>query len=186
MLGTFRSGDYAAIESVPLPGVRLGDVVVFRVPNRDADANEIVHRVIAILPKGLVTRGDNKPHADTMVVTADNLTGRVTHVERDGKRRLVRGGRVGLLWARTLWTWLYIRNLVVRLGRGPYRRLRRSGLVPQLWRPSITQVRLATEDGPLVKYVCGGRTVARWWPEEGSFECRRPYDLVIPRPDGAA
>jgi hypothetical protein len=34
----------------------------------------------------------------------------------------------------------------------------------------------------VVKYVCGKRTVARWWPETGQFQCRKPYDLIISRP----
>jgi len=43
-------------------------------------------------------------------------------------------------------------------------------------------VRLVTDDGPLVKYVHGRRTVACWWPETQRFWCRRPYDLVVRSP----
>jgi len=39
------------------------------------------------------------------------------------------------------------------------------------------------DNKPLVKYICGGRTVARWWPEQDRFECKKPYDLVIRRED---
>ncbi|MFB0535254.1 MAG: signal peptidase I [Anaerolineae bacterium] len=189
MGGTFRPGDCLTVEPVSLADVRPGDVVVYRGPNDQGDTEELVHRVVAAAPGGLVAHGDNNPCADMPLVTADNLLGRVTHVERDGRTRLVRGGRLGLLHARVLHArrhvWRQVRGLVACLGRGPYRWLRESGLVPRLWQPTVMKVRLATENGPLVKYVCGGRTVARWWPHQNRFECQKPYDLVIPRPDGA-
>ena len=39
-----------------------------------------------------------------------------------------------------------------------------------------------TEDGPLVKYVCGNRTVAYHWVNEDHFKCCKPYDLVLVKP----
>ena len=69
------------------------------------------------------------------------------------------------------------------LMRRPYSGLRGSGLVPRLWQPTITRVYLAGGGDPVVKYVCSGQTVARWWPETDRFLCRKPYDLIISRPD---
>ncbi len=45
-----------------------------------------------------------------------------------------------------------------------------------------TQVRLATERGPLVKYLHGGRTVACWWVEERKLCYYKPYDLLLAPP----
>jgi hypothetical protein len=189
MLGTFRLGDRLALTPMSTHEVRPGDVVVFRGPNHRDGEDELVHRIVAGTPEGWVARGDSNPCADATLVTAENLLGRVTHVERGGRSWPVHGGRRGLLRARILHVWRrlsrYAWRWTVRLGRGPYRRLRSCGLVGRLWRPEVSRVRLNTEEGPLVKYVCGRRTVARWWPQEDRFECRRPYDLVIPRPDGA-
>ena len=189
MGGTFRPGDCLTVAPASLTDVRPGDVVVYRGPNHQGDAEELVHRVMAVAPGGLVARGDNNPCADTTLVTADNLLGRVTHVERGGKTQPVRSGQLGRLRARFLHArrrvWRCAWGLVVRVGRRPYRWLRNSGLIPRLWRPAVMKIHLATENGPLVKYVCGGRTVARWWPQRNHFECQKLYDLVIPRPDGA-
>ena len=188
MGGTFRPGDCLIVAPVSLADVRPGDVVVYRGPNHQGDAEEFVHRVVATAPGGLVAHGDNNPCPDIPLVTADNLLGRVTHVTRGGKTQPVHGGRLGLLHARVLHArrhvWRQVWGLVACLGRGPYRWLRESGLVPRLWQPTVMKVRLATENGPLVKYVCGGRTVARWWPDQNRFEYQKPYDLVIPGPDG--
>jgi hypothetical protein len=185
MLGTLRSGDQVVIEPVPLTAIRPGDVVAFRPTTADDGKIPIVHRVVAIRPAGLLTQGDNNAQADEELVTADRLLGRVTYVERGGRRRLVRGGRAGQLWVVYLRAWRRAYYLTAWLGRGLYRRLRASGLMRRVWRPKITRVRLVNNHGTQVKYVCGGRTVARWWPHQNRFQCQKPYDLVIPRPDGA-
>ena len=187
MAGTFRPGDYLTIIPASLESVQAGDVVAFEGMDAEGEPDVIAHRVVVVLPEGLATKGDNNPWSDGVLVTEDNLLGRVTRFERRGRRRRVCGGRWGLLRAR----WLRARRRagwrsgrsVASMGRRPYRWLRGSGLVPRLWRPAITRVYLAADDDPVVKYVCGGRTVARWWPESGRFQCRKPYDLVISRPD---
>jgi hypothetical protein len=186
MLSIFRPGDYLIIEPASIAAIRPGDVVVFQGLDRAGEPDDVVHRVIAVTPDGLVTRGDNNPQVDDALVTQDNLLGRVTHVEREGRARPVPGGRRGLLRARTLRVWARVRRrgwqMVRLVGRWPYRLLRTSGLVRLVWQPTITRIRIEAERGPLVKYLCGMRTVAWWWPETGRFRCRRPYDLVIHRP----
>jgi signal peptidase I len=184
MLGTLHRGDRVPIEPVPIAAIRPGDVVAFLGANGRGEPQELVHRTIALRPGGLVTRGDNNLCVDDALVTADKLLGRVTHVEREGRIRRVRGGCLGLLRGRVLHARIHARALAVAVGRGPYGWLRRSGLAPRLWRPTITRLQVATEKGPLIKYLSRGRTVARWWPAQGRFECDRPYDLVIPRPTG--
>ncbi len=186
MAGVFRPGDYLTLEPVPIAEIRPGDVVIYAGRDQAGEPEDVVHRVVARAPGGLVTRGDNNPHADHTLVTAENLLGRVTHVTRGGRTWPVRGGRWGLWQARAFragrrvlgLTW----RLIVPVGRWPYRALRRSGLVARLWRPAIVRLRLETANGPLVKYIRGGRTVAWWWPDQGRFRCRRPYDLIIRRP----
>ncbi len=185
MLGTLRPGDQLVIEPVPFTAMRPGDVVAFRPTAADDEKIPIVHRVVAIRPAGLLTQGDNNAQVDAELVTADRLLGRVTYVEGGGRRRLVRGGRAGQLWVVYLRARRRVYHLAARLGHGPYQFLRASGLMRRVWRPRITRLRLVNNRGTLVKYVCGGRTVARWWPDQNRFECRKPYDLVIPRPDGA-
>jgi len=185
MAGTFRPGDCLTMVPVPLAELRPGDVVVYRGANHQGQAHELVHRIVGITPEGLVALGDNSPSADPILVTADNLLGRVTHVQRKGKARVVHGGLLGLWQARILHARRSVLRLTARVGRRPYHWLRESGLMPGLWRPSVSTVRLATEDGPLIKYICGGRTVARWWPWQKRFECHKPYDLFIPHPDDA-
>ena len=186
MLGAFCPGDCLTIEPASIAALRPGDVVIYQGRDPAGEPEDVAHRVVAVTLGGLVTRGDNNPQLDNVLVTQDNLLGRVTHVERAGRTRPVWGGRMGLLRVRVRHAWRRVLRLGWRLlrivGRRPYRWLRGSDLVRRLWRPEMMRVLVTTQDGPLVKYVSGRRTVARWWPETGRFRCRRPYDLVISRP----
>ncbi len=182
MRGTFRSGDCLLVMHVLLAELRPGDVVVYRGQNEQGQADELVHRVVAVAAGAAIAKGDNNPRADTTPITSDNLLGRVTHVQRNGKTRQVWGGQLGLMRARIFRIGKWARRWIVRLGRGPYCWLRGSGLILRLWQPSVLRVRLVTKDGPLVKYVHDGQTVARWRPTEGRFDCQKPYDLVL-RPE---
>lgn len=187
MAGTFRPGDYLIIESVRLADVRPGDVVIYRGQENARESEEVVHRVVAIAPDGLVTRGDNNPRVDDMPVSQEALLGRVTRVERAGRVRPVRGGRWGLLQSRALRAWRRARQCswqVLRLaGRWLYRWLRTSGLVRWCWRPTLIRLLVTNGDGLVVKYIHRGRTVALWRPATRRFRCSRPYDLIILHPN---
>lgn len=185
MAGTFRPGDLLTLECVHVADIRPGDVVVYRGPDHQHAPVELVHRIVAVKLEGLVARGDSNPCVDATLVTKDNLLGRVTQLDRDSRMRPVRGGRLGLCRAQILRARLSVWQTIKRLGRRPYRWLRASGVVARYWHPRITKMSFNSDEGPLVKYVYKVRTVARFWPASGRFECQKPYDLVIPRPDRA-
>ena len=89
MAGSFRAGDYVTVAPVNLADVRTGDVVVYRRPDHQGDADELVHRIVAAMPEGLVARGDDNPCADATLVTADDLLGRFTYIERYSPQPMV-------------------------------------------------------------------------------------------------
>lgn len=183
MEGSFRFGDRLIIEPVALKYVKLGDVVVYQGLNSRFDEDYLVHRVISIRPEGLVTQGDNNPCPDKNFVNEENLVGRVFHVERDGKKISVCNWHLGMIRVRVRRKLDHLRNRIWRLvrsvGRGTYSWIRESGLVPLMWRPSISKVFLMTENGSMIKYISRNRTVGEYWPENGRFKCCKPYDLVL-------
>jgi hypothetical protein len=190
MRGTLYRGDCIRVTSVKFSDLRPGDLVVYR--NTDTPDGKVVHRIVRIIPGGLIARGDFNAKADLNVVLEEAIIGRVTHIERRGKTHRVRQGRWGLWRGRWLYWWnpkrIQIKGFVVRrifpLGRWFYRWLRESGIVTRLWHPSIVKVQLEGEQGPLVKFVVKGtRTVAYWSPGMKRFSCRKPYDLIIRRPE---
>ena len=179
MDGTLRPGDRLTIAPVDLAAVCAGDVIVFRRAMAQGSDEELAHRVIAVQPAGLATRGDNNPRSDASLVTAENLLGTVVQLERSGASRAVRNGRPGLLRARLLHARHALWTILRRAGRAPYGWLRASGVVARLWRPAIRRIHFTTAQGHLLKYVCRGKTVANWWPQRGYVEFRKPYDLVL-------
>ena len=188
MRGTFRAGDYLTVIPVALREIRPGDIVIYRKPMSVPDDDDTVaHRVIKVMPGGLIMRGDFNPASDLTVVMEEDIVGRVARFERRGKTRAVIGGRIGLLCGRWFHVWhparlrfqRAIRRRVVPLGRWFYHWLRTSGVIARVWRPPLTRISLTTPHGPIVKYTHRGRTVAVWWSQRRRLQCRKPYDLIL-------
>ena len=185
MAGTFRPGDCLILKPVPLHHIRKGDVVIFRIikDQEKEEEKHLAHRVMAVSPGELVTRGDNNPYCDDSPVTPDNLVGRVEIVERSGKKKRVRGDSRGLIRARLLHTRLILKKILKFFFKNPYRLIKKSRIVSYLWHPVFKIVYFKTDKGLLVKYLHGERTAAYWWLDQGRFQCKKPYDLVLRRPD---
>ena len=179
MTGTFRAGDMLIVRETAFEDARPGDVVAFRAPGGDDDANLIVHRVVARAAGGLITRGDACGAPDTARVQPGDLVGRVIQAQRGRRVRRVWGGWTGRCWARAL----RLRKHMLAVARLPYRWLRASGIVRHVWRPAVTQVSVMTTLGTVLKYLCGARAVAVWRPEAKAYWCEKPYDLVLDAPD---
>ena len=178
MLGTFRPGDWLRIEKIALAQVRKGDVIVFGRPDM-GEEDFVVHRVVGMGPEGPVTRGDNNLKNDKTRMTEENLLGRVIHFERGEKIHKVWNGRLGMLRVRALHARFRSISVVRFFLSKPYQSLKRSGIVARIWRPEIEIIHFETQDGPLVKYIHKGRTVASCLTDSNRWWFRRPYDFVI-------
>jgi hypothetical protein len=187
MSDVFLPGDLLTITPAVITGIRPGDVVIYRWMDRKGQSADVVHRVVAVQDGGLVTRGDNNPQPDSRLVTEAMLLGRVTSVQRGYQSRRVQGGGWGLFQADVRRAWRSVkrsnRRWISRLGGQAYRWVRQRNLARRLWRPRLVRLLLASERGPLIKFICNQRTVATWEPDTGRFQCRKPYDLIIRRPD---
>jgi hypothetical protein len=181
MAGTFRPGDCLVVKPATWEQIHAGDVVVFR--SVGEEKNEIVHRVLSVRSGGMLTRGDANPKPDPDLVSRDALVGVVTSYERAGRFHPVHGGWRGLLGAAWLRFVQRLRQFFALVLRPLYRWLRKLGWVGFFWRPELTEIHLETAHGPLVKYIYRRRTVAQYWRKSGYFEARKPFDLVIRRPD---
>jgi len=180
MHGTFREGEMLFVAPAPLESARPGDVVAFYRPNGRGEMTAIAHRVRARRRQGeaLLTQGDAAAVPDAELVDAAHFIGGVRLAQRGHKLYRVRNGAAGVLWAQALrlgWR-------AAQWGRAPYRRLRASGVLRRWIHPKLTQVRLNTDRGPLVKILHGKRTVAYWWVKEQRLCCYKPYDLFVAPP----
>jgi hypothetical protein len=185
MMPTFRPGYLLYIRS-DASDISPGDVIVFDNPSGN---NHTVHRVVSISGRGLITRGDNNRLCDFTPVLPDYLIGRVEMLEDQGRLIPVASGRWGLRLARFGWGVRWINRRLRHLFWRPYNGIRNCGLIRKIlqrwFSPYLKVVHLNTPDGPLVKTTFQERTVALWRPQQGHFECRKPFDLFVPRPDGA-
>ncbi|MGB2963632.1 MAG: signal peptidase I [Anaerolineales bacterium] len=189
MQGTFCPGDSLTVRPISLNKVRRGDIIIYRQMDKQDVAEEIIHRVVDLVPAGLVTCGDSNPFNDAGQVTAENLVGVVTCLERNNRVKKVHGGRRGLWLARFWGGARWIDRRLRRLFWKPYDKIRNCALIRQIlyrwFSPYLKVAHLNSPEGPLVKTIFRGRTVALWKPQQGQFECRKPYDLFVPRPDGS-
>lgn len=185
MGGTFRPGDALVISAVGVAAVRCGDVVVFANRNGVAEARDVVHRVVRVVPEGLITRGDSNRFEDPEPVTGANLVGVVHEARRGGRRIAVACGRRGVWRARVQRLRWLARVMLGRLARRPYHALRMSGAVRRVWMPAFKVLVVRYENGPMAKVVVGGHSVASINLSTGRFVCRKPYDLVLRRDDFA-
>jgi len=173
---TFHEGDLLRIVQVNFTSIESGDVIAFC--SAQHSYTMIAHRVYVCKQDVLYTQGDALRVPDREPVTAGALLGRVEYVERQGKVYPVLGGWQGRLWV----TGLYLMRMFVNLFRRPYLGLRASGLVQRCAVPLVSQVALSTPEGPRIKYLFLGRSVATWQPAQGRFTCRKPFDLFIKPP----
>ncbi len=178
MKGTFKPGDKLIIETIPLIQIKRGDLIIFRVIDQERE-DFVVHRVVDKKPCGLVTRGDNCREQDKELVAEENIYGRVIEYDRQGKIHKAWNGRLGMLRAGALHGRLQIIRILKFFLRKPYLMIRESGIVAKLWRPEIEIIHFETPDGPLIKYVHKGKTVAICWTEKNHWWYRQPYDFII-------
>lgn len=183
MAPLFNPGDMLCARFPVWQNIRPGDVVIIHWGNHINHSEHVVHRVVSVNREYLNTQGDNNLKLDAQVVTNDNLAGLVFSFGRKGKIYSVRGGRLGLFYAHLVHMRNYIWMLIKRVSRRAYRWIRRSGLVARVWQPAISQIRVMTDEGPLIKYCFGTRTVARWWPQQKRFQVVKPFDLVLSDPE---
>ena len=180
MAGTLAAGDCVQVVPVAFDELVPGDVVLCKLAGRT-----VVHRIVGRDGSGLITRGDGNWGADTDRLTPENLMGLVVEREHLGRRMPVSGGALGLRRARIRRVGLWLRYQLGRMWAGPYALLVRSRCLRWCWAPRITAARFCIPGGgEITKYIHHGRTIARWFPRECKWECRKPYDLVLQPPDG--
>lgn len=90
-----RDGDIVVIHPFGADRPRTGDVVAFIHP---AAGRLAIHRVICMTPRGFIVRGDNTLMADGCI-EAGSILGRVTSLEREGRRIRMGRGPAGLFLA---------------------------------------------------------------------------------------
>ena len=175
MRGTFLPGDWLIFERIPFSSIKRGDILTFF----DKTEKRLVHRVIQINTKGIVTQGDNNLSPDADFLIKESMIGRVIDFERNGKFHKVWNGKLGLVRAWVLHERLHFICGAKFFLKKPYRMIKKTGIVVKFWHPKIATIIFETPDGSLVKYIHKGKTVASCWTNTNRWWFKRPYDFVI-------
>lgn len=178
MLGTFQPGDKLIFEKIPFNQINKGDVIIFR-RIREDQSDFIVHRVAGITAAGLVTRGDNCFDQDTERVSEKDLIGRVIRYDRSNKILLVCNGDTGQMRAAVLHGRLHAVKWFKYFLRKPYLTLRRTELIEKIWHPNIESIHFNSLDGPFIKYLHKGKTVAISRGKKRFSLVKRPFDFIF-------
>ncbi len=178
MSPTLRESQLLHVRPYRTKRVRPGDVVCFKSPD---GCVTIVHRVVAVGPDGIRTRGDNSRSDDPQVLSAAKIIGRVVAAQSGRRVRKIHGGRAGTMLLRWRGLGRGIARLAgpaphtlynIAIGLGP-----RDRLLPRRFRPRI--VRFGAPQGQVLKLLVGRRTVGQYDYGRGQWSIRRPYRLFM-------
>jgi len=174
---TLRVGDGMTVVSYGDSKIRVGDVVVFRLPEHD---HYVVHRIISVDSQGIRTVGDNNNRVDPWILCPDDIIGRVVSVRRKNKKVIIRGGTRGKLRLLVLQGMKQVKLIVARIFRPTYHWLARTGISKYL-SPLIRTRLLYFErpNGVEIQVLTGRRIIARRLSGKPQWQIRRPFRLLI-------
>ena len=178
MYPIFKNGDFLYLRS-PLKQLRKGDIIVFYNPEISGYA---VHRIMAGSGLGFITRGDHNPFIDEMVVMPDQIVGKVEFLKKKAQISRVANGLWGFWLAGFLQFVLLVDRGIKQVLLLPYNLIREKQIVAHFWRPKIIRLKVQSGNAQQIKYIYNNATVAVWEPDKNKFECRKPFNLVIPSP----
>ncbi len=172
----FRDGDI--VKLVPYQGseIRVGDVVAFGNPE---GPGKVIHRVVAVDPGGIFTKGDNLPLVDDWTIAPGDILGKVVAIQRRGRILPVPRRAPASLYL--LKTRRWGDRALSRLFQPVYHRLARSGLFQGLlgdWmKPELLYFSRA--DGPEWQLWLGNLLIGRKLPHQAHWTIRRPFRLFV-------
>jgi hypothetical protein len=172
----FRDGD--VLEVVPYHGsaICLGDVVAFATP---AGPKKVIHRVVAVEPGGIITKGDNLPWVDDWAIKPGDILGKVVAIQRQGRILPVpRRAPAALFFFKTR---QWCDRALSRLLQPVYHQLARSGLFRGLlgdWlKPRLLY--FPRGDGLEWQLWLGNLLIGRKLPQQDHWTIRRPFRLLV-------
>ncbi|GAB4342248.1 MAG: hypothetical protein Kow0089_17230 [Desulfobulbaceae bacterium] len=181
MYPTLRPSDLLEIVSCANGTVQQGDIVCFSSP---VDGKNVIHRVIEVSADGIRTRGDNNPGADPFIQQPYDLSGRVTALWRNGRKKTVPGGRRGMAAG------YYARfhrscRIFFSLLPNSFHRTRTVRSLPHLLTPSRFRPRIYAfrrrHLPPVLKLIAGSRVIGLYDPLAERWKIALPWRLLINR-----
>jgi len=177
MYPTFIPGDLLHLCEIPFEEIKRGDVIVFRPAGEEKN---IVHRVISLKEKGLITRGDNNSQNDKWIISGEDVKGKVIFSERDGKKKRVIHGRGGLASADRVRFLRRTGKKIASLLSPFYHWLSRRGLIRALFSSrKIRVIAFNKPQGRELQLFMGNYLIGRLPPGKKEWQIKRPFRLFV-------
>lgn len=176
---TLRHPDLLHVVPYRDSAIRCGDVLYFTPPT---GGQKLVHRVVGVTAKGISTRGDNNTQKDPYLLQPSNVIGRVTEAWRHNKPRKISGGTMGKYIGYIAGFYNRIRNFLVSVLHGLYRRLPSCGLLPHMLpsslRPRIFEFKRRNLPS-IFKLLFNGQVIGHYDPWSRGWVIKRPWSLLV-------
>jgi signal peptidase I len=170
-----QRGDTLLVVPYGTQEIQPGDIIVFPHPSQ----GQMVHRVVSVKDEGLVTKGDNNPTVDDRLVVPQDILGRVTGIERQGRTLPVPRQAPAALYLLKGRQWFD--RVFSRLLQPVYERLAQSGVcrrpLSALIKPRVVYV--PRPEGPEGQLWLGNVLIGRKMARQTSWSIRRPFALWV-------
>ena len=170
-----RSGDILLVVPSESQTIHPGDVVLYVDPNR----GQVVHRVVAVNSQGVITKGDNMPDVDDRILAPQEILGRVTAIQRQGRTLPVPREAPAALYLLKGRQWFD--RTIFRLIQPLYHRLAQSGLFQgplTAWmKPRV--IYFSRGASPEWQLWLGKLLIGRKKPHQSEWSIRRPFRLFV-------
>jgi len=172
----FREGDILEVAPCHEPEICAGDVVAFPHP---AKPGRVIHRVVAVKPWGILTKGDNCSALDDWTLKPGDILGRVVAIHRQGRTLPVPRQAPASLFILKGRQWCG--QTLSRLLQPAYHRLSRSGLfqgrLGRWMKPRLFY--FSRPEGPEWQLWLGTLLIGRKRPHQVHWTIRRPFRLFV-------
>jgi len=172
MFPTLRVGDSLNVIAYGNRKIYPGDVVLFRGYRHD-----VVHRVIAVNPDGIITQGDNNAGPDEPILP-ENILGHVLSVQRGNRTVTIHGGKRGLLIAKCLRIKKALGLKISRMLHPIYHALADSGIF-RIMRFETQILCFERPEGTEMQLLLCKRVIAKRHAGSNEWKIRRPFRLFI-------
>ncbi len=179
---TLRPGDRLRVLPYDEKRICMGDVVVFQSPETK---HVVVHRVVAVDPNGVKTRGDNNACTDPWLLRPEDIIGRIVSLNRKNRNVKMHGGIRGRISTLSLQLLTRIDLSVSKILRPVYHKLSESGIFRKCLRilPDARILSFTRHKGQELQLLIGSRVIGRRLPGNDGWQIRRPFRLFVDEAD---
>jgi hypothetical protein len=171
-----QPGDILRVVPYEEREIRRGDVVVFPEPR---SRMTMVHRVLAVNPAGVTTKGDNNSTMDDWILQPSDILGRVATIRRAGRILPLPREKPAALYLLKARQWCD--RVVSRLFHPVYHWLAQSGLFQgrlTTWmKPRL--LCFPRSEGPEWQLWLGRLLIGQKMPHQSFWTIRRPFRLFL-------